>query len=239
MTPEPRVSIIIPTFNEEKNIVELLDRIHAVLPPAGIPYECIVVDDGSSDATRALVRSRAEGGRPVQLIARDTERGLASAMIAGYRAARGPYLAAMDADLAHDPAYLPEMIRFLDDGRADMVIGSRYLPGSRFEGKPFMNKLASIVGQTLIQIILGVTVRDTSNNFRVFRRQVWEAIKHALHPDGNIMLTEIVYQAGKRGFRIVEIPIVYTERRHGKSKLSIAKETMRFFKNIRKIKRGG
>lgn len=239
MAPSPLISIIIPTFNEERNIILLLEKTHNILDAAHISHEMIVVDDGSSDRTRAHVRELCRTIPEVRLIERDNERGLASAMVTGYRAAAGAYLGSMDADLAHDPAYLPDMIRILEQHEADVVIGSRYQPGSRFEGKPFIHKMASIVGQRLIRILLGVTARDTSNNYRVFRRDVWERIQEHLHPDGNIMLTEIIYQAQKEGFRIREIPIIYTERRDGKSKLSIVKETIRFFKNIKKIKYGG
>jgi len=98
--------------------------------------------------------------------------------------------------------------------------------------------MASIVGQIVIKTLLGVTVKDTSNNYRIFKRAIWETIKNKLHPDGNIMITEIVYLAQKNNFRITEIPIAYVERREGKSKLSIIKETARFFKNIFRIKFG-
>ena len=143
----------------------------------------------------------------------------------------------MDADLAHDPKHLPEMLEILEKNKADFVIGSRYIKDAQFTGKPFMNKLASLVGQMLIKIILGVTAKDTSNNYRIFRREIWERIKNNLHPEGNIMITEIVYLAQKNNFRIIEIPIEYVERRVGKSKLSILQETKSFFKNIYRIKR--
>ena len=130
------------------------------------------------------------------------------------------------------------MIQLLENGGADFVIGSRYLPGSRFEGKPLINKITSIIGQLVVKLLLNIQVTDTSNNYRIFKKEIWEKIKNKLHPEGNIMITEIVYLAEKNGFRIKEIPIVYIERRHGKSKLSVFKETLRFFKNIWKIKSG-
>lgn len=217
----------------------LLQRTHDILKTASQTHELIVVDDGSKDSTRAKVRELQKTIPEIVLIERDTERGLASAMVRGYNEARGEYLAAMDADLAHDPKHFPEMIALLDSGQADFVIGSRYLPESRFEGKPLLNKITSLVGQFLVKIILQVKIKDTSNNYRIFRRSVWEKIKDKLHPDGNIMLTEIVYLAAKNNFVIREVPIIYCERRAGKSKLNIFKETVRFFKNINRIKRGG
>lgn len=231
-----KISVVIPTYNEEGNIGKLLEAAHGVLQSVNVSHELIVVDDGSKDNTRQIVCELKVKTPEIVLIERDNERGLASAMVRGYNAARGKYLGAMDADLAHDPKHLPEMLALLDAGKADFVIGSRYIPGATFTGKAFINKLASFVGQTLIKIILGLRVKDSSNNYRVFRRAVWERTKDKLHPEGNIMLTEIVYLAYKNNFRIVEVPIHYVERRAGKSKLSVFKETLKFFKNIFKIK---
>lgn len=233
-----KISIIIPTYNEESNIVVLLKKIHDILTPLGINHELIIVDDASKDQTRARVKELATAKPQIILIERDNERGLASAMVRGYNAAHGEYLGAMDADLAHDPKYLPEMIGLLESNAADLIIGSRYLPESQFLGKPLLNKIASVTGQFVIKLLLGISVNDTSNNYRIFKKEVWEKIKNCLHPDGNIMLTEIVYHVQKNNYRIKEIPIVYQERRAGKSKLNIFTETLRFFKNIIKIKNG-
>lgn len=235
--PDITVSIVIPTYNEEQNVVRLLKQTHEILTRAGYTHELIVVDDRGTDDTRAAVKTLRQTVPEIVLIERDHERGLASAMVQGYHEARGAYLGAMDADLAHDPAHLPAMLELLENGAADFVIGSRYVAGAQFRGKPLINKLTSIVGQWFIKRILGVRAKDTSNNYRVFRREVWEKIKDHLHPDGNIMLTEIVYLAEKNKFRLREIPIIYQERRLGKSKLRILQETMRFFKNIWRIKR--
>ena len=235
---EPKISIIIPTYNEEGNIVALLKKTHEVLQKINTPHEFIIVDDGSRDQTRALVKELQNTISHITLIERDNERGLASAMVRGYNAARGEYVGAMDADLAHDPERLPAMLEMLDNNQADFVIGSRYVSGARFIGKPLLNKITSLVGQLLVKIFLRLPIKDTSNNYRLFRRSFWLKIKDRLHPDGNVMLTEIVYRAFQEGARIKEIPIIYQERRLGKSKLNIMQETIRFFKNINKIKRG-
>ena len=238
MQNDIKISIIIPTYNEESNIVILLNNIHVLLSTHKIDHELIVVDDASKDQTRARVKDLCIKIPEIILIERDNERGLASAMVRGYDTARGGYLGAMDADLAHDPKYLPEMIELLNSDSADFIIGSRYLPESQFLGKPLLNRIASIVGQSAIKFLLGVTANDTSNNYRIFRKEIWDKIKNRLHPDGNIMLTEIVYQAQKNNYKIKEIPIVYQERGIGKSKLNIFAETIRFCKNIIKIKKG-
>lgn len=233
----PKLSIIIPTYNEEGNIGVLINKTHDVLKSINTTHEIIIVDDDSKDRTRAIIKELQTKIPEIILIERNHERGLASAMVAGYNAAQGELLGAMDADLAHDPQYLPEMLKLIDDDKADFVIGSRYVPGAKFEGKALLNKVASLVGQTLIKLFLGLNIKDTSNNYRIFKRSLWEKIKNNLHPDGNVMLTEIVYLAHKNNFRIIEIPIHYIERRAGKSKLSVFKETQKFFKNILKIRR--
>lgn len=233
-----KISIVIPTYNEENNITQLINQIDNILTPLNIVYQIIIVDDTSQDQTRLRIKELVNKKPQIILIERDNERGLASAMVRGYNAAQGKYLGAMDADLAHDPKYLPEMINLLDEKLADFIIGSRYLPQSQFLGKPLLNKIASIVGQFIIKLLLGVSVNDTSNNYRVFKKEIWEKIKNHLHPDGNIMLTEIVYQTQKNNYQIKEIPIIYQERRIGKSKLNIFTETLRFCKNIIKIKTG-
>ena len=231
-----KLSIVIPTYNEEGNIKTLLETTGKILQSIPITFELIVVDDNSKDKTRPIVKELQKTNPQIILIERDNERGLATAIIRGYNASQGQYLGAMDADLAHNPKYLPEMIELIDSGKTDFVIGSRYVKGASFTGKPLLNKMASLCGQFLIKIILGLGVKDTSNNYRIFKREIWDKIKDRLHPDGNIMLTEIVYQAYKNNFRITEIPISYIERRAGKSKLSVFKETVKFFKNIWKIK---
>ena len=233
---EIKLSIVIPTYNEEGNIEQLLKLIREVLLSESISHELIIVDDSSKDKTREIIRTLQKNIPEIVLIERNNERGLATALVRGYNEARGFYLGSMDADLAHDPKYLPAMIHILDKKEADFVIGSRYVQGAKFEGKPIINKLASIMGQLLIKTLLGIKIKDTSNNYRVFRKEIWKRIKDKLHPEGNIMITEIAYLAEKNNFKIKEIPIVYIERRLGKSKLSVAKETSKFFKNIWKIK---
>jgi len=238
MQPISELSIVFLTYNEEKNIGLILTQTYHVLKRMGITHEFVIVDDASTDHTRQEVRRLSQTIPEIRLIERDNERGVATAMVRGYNESRGAYLGTLDADLAHDPEYLPVMLKLLKSGNADFVIGSRYVPGARFIGKPFLNKIASIIGQLVVRIFLRLPVRDTSNNYRIFRREVWESIKNRLHPDGNIMLTEIVYRAHQNGFRIAEIPTVYEERRFGKSKLSVARESYRFFKNILKVKWG-
>ena len=153
----PKLSIIIPTYNEEKNIIELLEKSQAILKST-ISHEFIIVDDQGTDNTRENVKGLQKKIPEIILIERNKERGLATALIKGYETARGEYLGSMDADLASNPEYLPEMIQLLENGGADFVIGSRYLPGSRFEGKPLINKITSIIGQLVVKLLLNIQV---------------------------------------------------------------------------------
>src|SRR3989344_9598169 len=178
----PKLSIVIPTYNEEGNIKTLVEKTSKILKSIPISFELIVVDDNSKDKTRSIIRELQKTNPEITLIERDNERGLATALIRGYNASQGRYLGAMDADLAHNPKYLPEMIEILDSDKADFVIGSRYVKGAKFKGKPLLNRMASLLGQFLIKIILGLRVKDTSNNYRVFKREIWEKIKDRLHP---------------------------------------------------------
>jgi len=233
---KPKLSIIVPTFNEEENIEKFLTDTNRVLKQNKTSHELIVVDDIGKDDTRIIVKKLMKKIPEIKLIEKDTNTGLTPAMFDGYNYASGEYLGAMDADLCHDPKYLKEMVDILDKDQADFVIGSRYIKGSKYVGKPFLNKLAGKAGKFVIQFILNLPCKDTSNNFRIFKRKIWSDIKGELKSTGNIMFVEIIWLAHRKHYRIKEIPTTYIERRFGKSKLKIARETFRFFKNIIKMR---
>ncbi|HLD42606.1 MAG TPA: polyprenol monophosphomannose synthase [Candidatus Nanoarchaeia archaeon] len=233
---KPDISIILATYNERGNIELLIPKIQDALNRKNI--EIIVVDDNSPDGTSKIVQNLQKRSKNIRLITRTSEKGLASALLAGFDAAKGDILIAMDSDLAHDPKYLPEMIHDVQKKSIDCIIGSRYLRKSRFIGKPFHKKLASMLGQKLFTSILGLPIRDTTNNFRVFKRSLYRDIRKSLHPQGNVMLAEFLYRAYKKGYIMKEIPILYIERRKGKTKLSLWKETLNFIRMIGVIKYG-
>src|SRR5262249_24748970 len=137
----PDFSIVVPTLNEVDNIDPLLEQIFALGPAAG-PFEVVIVDDASSDGTDARVRAW-EQTHPVRLIERRGARGLASAAIAGARAARSDVVIVMDADLSHPPSAIPALARAVLEGRADVAIGSRRVPGGATPGWPLRRRLAS------------------------------------------------------------------------------------------------
>lgn len=227
-----KISIIVPTYNEEENIEKFLLNTHGVLKENNITHEIIVVDDIGYDNTRAIVKKLIKEIKEIRLIEKNTDTGLAAAMKDGYNSARGEYLGAMDADLCHDPKYLIEMIKIIDGNEADFVIGSRYLKTSEYIGKPLLNKIVSRVGNFLVRNLFFLPYKDMSNNFRVFKREIWENIKEKIKSKGNTIFLEIIWLAHLKKFRIKEIPTKYIERQFGKSKLKITKEAFRFLKNI-------
>ncbi len=236
-------SVILPTFREYINLRELLPQIVHMFEDTGIHnYEIHIVDDNSSDGTEDLVRELQSEKFPVTINVRKNERGLASAVVAGTNQARYSRIIHMDSDLAHRVDDLKKLIAvFNESGDQDnlIVIGSRYLKNSVYRGKPFLNRLASFVGRRVITWYLNLPVVDSSNNFRVISHSAWKKIEPHLITEGNIMLVQILYLASRIGVTIKEVDTIYIERRVGDSKLNVSSETVKFFKNIKKIKKHG
>ena len=227
----PELSVVLATYNEEENIGIIIDKLQEHIQ--GIDTEIIVVDDNSPDKTAFVAEEANKKYGNVRVIVRKDERGLATALLRGFDESNGKYILTMDADLAHDPKHVPYMISLLRNKEADFVIGSRYVKGSKVIGKPFSKAFASWVGQFAALVWLGLKVKDTSNNFRMFPKAIYEEVKPALHPDGNnVMLMEFIYRVSNKGYKISEFPTIYQERIHGTTKLKLGKEITRFVKNI-------
>ena len=211
--------IIIPTYNERQNIALLIPEIMKTVPGCHI----LVVDDSSPDGTSAAVKEIAVGWPgQIHVLDRPKKEGLGRAYIAGFQwALQGPYEAVfeMDADFSHDPKYLPDFLSAIDT--ADLVLGSRYLTGVNVINWPLSRLLISYFGNTYARIVTGLPVRDCTGGFKCFRRAVLEKINLAgIAASGYSFQIEMSFRAWKYGFRIKEIPIVFTDRRHGESKMS-------------------
>lgn len=206
------VSIIIPTRNEAENIAPLVSRI--VASPVAV-QEILFVDD-SSDGTRDVIRSLA-ASHPLRLIEQHRGRpGLAAAVMSGAEAARGTFLLIMDADLSHPPAQIDALLTPLLAGEADIVIGSRYIPGGLTPGWPLSRRLLSRAGSALAYPLTGV--HDSMSNFFAIRRsRLLEAAPP--HNSGRIAF-EVITRAQPR-LRVLEIPIVFRDRERGRSKMSV------------------
>ena len=206
------ISIVIPTLNEVENISPLLARMAQCRP---VPDEIIFVDDGSTDGTRERIRSQAGPGL-VELIQRDAPSlGLAGAVVAGARAATGDWLVVMDADLSHPPEKIAELLQPLFEGRADMVIGSRYVKGGSTPGWPLWRKIISRVAAALAYPLTGV--HDSMCGFFAMpTRLLLEVAPAAM---GFKIAFEAIVQGGKN-LRVIEVPIAFRDRARGTSKMS-------------------
>ncbi|MCS6915203.1 MAG: polyprenol monophosphomannose synthase [Myxococcota bacterium] len=214
-----RVLIIVPTYNERANLPPLVEQIHQVLPQADV----LIVDDNSPDGTGLLAEAMAARDRHVHALRRPAKLGLGTAYLDGFRyALRQGYdfVFEMDADFSHDPAYLPQMLETAQR-QADLVIGSRRVPGGGIHNWGLLRRLVSAGGNLYARTVLGVGVRDLTSGFKCFRRQVLEAIDlDDVRSEGYSFQIEMTYRALCLGFRVVEVPIVFVDRRVGQSKMS-------------------
>lgn len=215
----PRVLIITPTYNERENLPELVAGIFAVLPEANL----LVVDDASPDGTGDVAGQIASADARVHVMHRAGKQGLGTAYLAGFEWAieHGyDYILQMDADLSHDPRYLPDFLRALDEG-ADLAIGSRNIPGGGVEGWGPVRHFISKGGSLYSRVILGLGVRDLTSGYKAFRRTLLQSIDLAdVSSRGYSFQIEVTYRAILRRFRVVEVPIMFVDRRAGQSKMS-------------------
>jgi len=215
----PRVLVVTPTYNERDNLETFVRSVHDVLPEAHV----LVVDDASPDGTGDIADGLSAGDPRVRVLHRPGKLGIGSAYLDGFRLGLGEgydVICEMDTDLSHDPKYLPAFLRAIEDG-ADLVIGSRNITGGSVAGwgpgRHFISKGGSLYART----ILGLGVRDLTSGFKAFRREVLEAIDlDRVRSEGYSFQIELTYRALLRGFRVTEVPIVFVDRRAGKSKMS-------------------
>jgi dolichol-phosphate mannosyltransferase len=210
--------LVLPTYNEAGNIEPFVEAVLAKLPDSA---RVLIVDDNSPDGTGEIADRLAEANERVAVLHRPHKEGLGPAYIAGFdRALSGGagLVLEMDSDFSHDPAYLP---RLLEAGaRADLAIGSRYVPGGGVGDWSPLRKAISRGGSTYARLVLGVGVRDLTGGFKCFRREVLEAIDlDSIRSRGYAFQVEMTYRTIQRGFKVVEVPIVFRERRAGTSKM--------------------
>jgi glycosyltransferase involved in cell wall biosynthesis len=220
------LSVVIPAYNEEDGIAAIVDRVLAIKPQlqaVGVEQlECIVVDDGSKDRTAEIVQRY---GERVRLI-RQRNRGYGGALKTGFGAAQGELLGFLDADSTYPPEYFPQMCKLAIDG-ADIVIGSR-MAGEKSE-MPLVRRIGNTIFATLLSLVSGVKISDSASGQRVLRRSLLPAI----YPLPNTLdfTPAMSTRALHEGLNIVEMAIPYKER-SGRSKLSVVRDGLRFFKSI-------
>jgi len=213
-----KVLIIIPTYNERQNVVLLIPEILKVVPFAHI----LVVDDSSPDGTSQCVKEMGKSIDNLFVLDRLKKEGLGRAYISGFEwALERDYelIFEMDADFSHDPKYLVDFLRAAEQG--DLIIGSRYLTGVNVVNWPMSRLLISYIGNLYARIVSGIPVKDCTGGFKCFRREVLESIRlDRIASSGYSFQIEVNYLAWKKGFRLKEIPIVFTDRSRGESKMS-------------------
>jgi dolichol-phosphate mannosyltransferase len=216
---DPRVWVILPTYNEAENLEPLVDAVREQLPES---RRVLIVDDRSPDGTGEIADRLAAEHADVTVLHRMVKEGLGPAYIAGFRqalAGGAELVVEMDADFSHDPAHLPQLLRAAED--ADLVLGSRYVPGGGVTEWGPVRRLISRGGSAYARIALGIRIRDLTGGFKCLRREVLEAIDlDSIDSRGYAFQVEVTYRAIKAGFRVTEIPIVFRDRRQGSSKMS-------------------
>ncbi len=220
LTDLGRVLICVPTYNEALNVGITVGRARAAVPEAHV----LIIDDGSPDGTGAIADAMADADPAVHVLHRTEKAGLGAAYIAGFRWGRErgyDVLVEMDADGSHQPEELPRLLAALRT--ADVVLGSRWIPGGEVRNWPWTRALLSKGGNRYTRIMLGVPLRDATGGYRAYRGTVLDALPlDEVASQGYCFQVDLVWQAWRLGFHVVEVPITFVERVTGESKMSNA-----------------
>ncbi|HEU5106549.1 MAG TPA: polyprenol monophosphomannose synthase [Solirubrobacterales bacterium] len=212
--------LVLPTYNEADNLEPLVEAVRGKLPPGA---QVLIVDDSSPDGTGEIADRLAEQHENVTVLHRPRKEGLGPAYIAGFRQALGGgagLVLQMDSDFSHDPAYLPRLLEMAK--QADVVLGSRYVDGGGVSDWGPLRRAVSRGGSAYARLVLRVPVRDLTGGFKCLRREVLEAIDlDQISTRGYAFQVEMTYRALRLGFKVVEVPIVFRERRVGSSKMDL------------------
>ena len=231
------VLVIVPTYNERDNLPAIVAAVHEHLAEADV----LVVDDNSPDGTGAVADELAAKDPKVHVLHRPGKQGLGTAYVAGFKWALArdyQFLFEMDCDFSHDPKYLPIMLARARSG-ADLVLGSRYVPGGGTVNWGPMRKFISRGGSLYARTVLGIGVRDLTGGFKCFRRATLEKLDlDSVSAQGYGFQIEMTYRAIKHGMRVEEVPIVFVDRRVGQSKMS-KKIFLEAFTLVWKLRLGG
>jgi dolichol-phosphate mannosyltransferase len=213
-----RVLVVIPTYDERENLELIVERVRSSTPQVDI----LVADDNSPDGTGDIADGLAERDNQVHVLHRPGKQGLGAAYLAGFAWAhdRGyDVVVEMDADGSHQPEQLPRLLEAL--GRADVVLGSRWVPGGRVENWPPHRMFLSRGGNTYTRLALGIPIRDATGGYRAFRRTALEQLDLGeVASQGYCFQVDLAWRAVQRGLRVVEVPITFVERVRGDSKMS-------------------
>ena len=216
------LTVILPTYNERENLERFVNLLQSVFETNNLDGRIIVADDNSPDGTGKIADGLADSYDNVSVIHRTEKQGIGPAYVAGFREALKTdtgFIFEMDCDFSHDPRNIPA---FLDAAReADLVLGSRYVPGGRVENWGLLRRMISRWGGIYASLVLGVPVKDLTGGNKCFRRKVLETLDlDGVSSHGYGFQIEMTYKAIKKGFRVKEIPITFADRQLGQSKMS-------------------
>jgi dolichol-phosphate mannosyltransferase len=218
----PGAWLILPTYNEAENVEPLVRAVLPQLASTGLAHTILIVDDGSPDGTGAIADRLAAELPQLRVLHRPRKQGLGRAYLAGFEVALAggaDLILEMDSDFSHDPADVPRLIAAA--GAADLVLGSRYVPGGGVANWGIVRRALSRGGSGYARLLLGVPVRDLTGGFKCFHRRVLEAIDlEDVQADGYGFQIELTYKAVRAGFKVTEVPIIFHERRVGSSKMT-------------------
>ncbi len=209
------VSVVLPTYNERSNIIPLIEEIVGRLEPLGLGLEILVVDDASPDGTAEVVRERFASDERVRLVVRRDERGLATAILCGLKQSAGDVVVVMDTDFNHDPAMLPQMVKFLEF--YDIVIGSRFTMGGGMEEES--RYYFSFLFNLFVRLVLRTQVQDNlSGFFAMVRSKLFRLDVDAIFHGYGEYFMRLLFLAWAAHLTMLEVPVYYQLRRHGQSK---------------------
>jgi dolichol-phosphate mannosyltransferase len=215
-----RATVCLPTYNERENLLRMIDALGPVLREGD---RVLVIDDNSPDGTGEIAAALAAERSFVDVLHRERKEGLGRAYIAGFHRALADgaeLVLEMDCDFSHDPADVPRLIEVAENG-ADLVLGSRYVPGGSTRNWGLVRRLISRGGSAYTTLFLHMGVKDPTGGFKCFRRTVLEQLDlDAVTPRGYAFQIELTYRAKQAGFKVVEIPITFLDRESGQSKMS-------------------
>jgi dolichol-phosphate mannosyltransferase len=219
-----RFVIVLPTYNERENLERVVEALADVRGQTPFPGDVLIVDDASPDGTGALAADLAQRHEWVHVLHRPAKLGLGRAYLDGFRWALErdyTHILEMDADLSHPPEAVPRLLQAA--AGADLVLGSRYVPGGGVTGWPAHRRLISRAGSLYARTLLGVGIRDLTGGFKCFRRGVLEAVDlGSVHGQGYVFQIELTYRTLRMGGRVVEVPITFRDRTAGSSKMTPA-----------------
>jgi len=212
--------VIIPTYRERENIEAIIRAISSL----SVPFDILIIDDNSPDGTAAIVKQMQPAYPNLHLIERAGKLGLGTAYITGFKWAlekNYDYIFEMDADFSHDPNDLVRLFKACEEGGADLAIGSRYISGVNVVNWPLSRVLMSYMASIYVRVITGMKIMDTTAGFKCYRKEVLEKIKpQHIKSVGYGFQIEMKFTTWNMGYKIVEVPIIFTDRKLGSSKMT-------------------